>query len=156
MLAARRAGWRLRAYLVALVAAWSIAAATSTVSGGRLELSPIAQGLQYLLVVLAAILAGNRLIRMSRGQEPEDAMFGFYERRWAVRQDLGGRVWWTCIWAGIAAMVGNVAILAVAEILFAGSGGAHLGEYLGWIGLGVAAGAVIGSFSALLAVAVSR
>lgn len=154
---AHRAGWRLVAYLVALLAVWFISVATSTVSGsGRLELIGLAQGLQYLLVVLAAALAGNDLIVTSRGRDAESAEFGFYERRWAVRQDMGGRVWWTCIWAGIAAMVLNVVILAAAEIVLGGTGATHIGEYLGWIGMGIAAGAVIGSFSALLAVAVSR
>ena len=97
----------LAIYLIGLLVAWTVTTMTWTRSGGgRIELQPLAQVLQYLLVILAAVLAGDRLIRASmRREEADDATFGFYEHRWTVKRDLSGRVWWTCVWAGMAASV---------------------------------------------------
>jgi hypothetical protein len=141
----------LAAYVVALVAVWSVTALTWDVRGGTLELSPLAQVLQYLLVGIAAALAALRLRVQAR--EAADAMFGFGELRWAVADDIGGRTFWLAMGVGVVAMVVNIALLVAADLLVAG--GSEPGTYAAWLAGGIAAGGIVGMFGALLAAGVA-
>lgn len=144
----------LTAYLVALVVVWAITAATWTVRAGEAPaLHPLAQVLQYLLVLVAAVLAALRL-RVGTRETRDDARFGFYDLRWAIRDDIGGQTFWTALWVGAAAMMVNVILLAFADLVVGGAS-AGLGTYLEWLGAGLAAGAVLGMFGALLAAVIA-
>lgn len=143
----------LTVYLIVLGAVWAISALTWTVAAnGSLELHPGAQALQYVLVVLAATLAALRL-RVEPRQTQDDAQFGFYDLRWSISSDVGSRTFWAAIAVGAGAMIVNVGLLTVADVL-AGAG-AGLGTYVEWAGSGLAAGAVLGMFSALLAIPIA-
>jgi hypothetical protein len=142
----------LVAYLAALVVVWGVTVATWEVRRGTLELAPIAQGLQYLLVGIAAALASMRL-RVEARDDPADAMFGFYDLRWTVRDDIGGRTFWLAMGVGVAAMLVNIALLVIADVLVAG--GSALGTYAAWLGGGIATGGIVGMFGALLAAALA-
>ncbi len=144
----------LTLYLLGLVVTWGVSAATWTVtSQGRIELAPIALVLQYLAVVAAAILAGDRLLRSSRDREADESRVSFM----TIRQDDSGRVWWTCMWAGIVAMEVNVALLIAAELLVGHVDlGAVIGAYVSWILISIVVGAIIGTFSAVIPLLISR
>ena len=144
----------LSAYLAVLLVVWLVSAATWTLGAdGALELHPIAQALQYLLVVVAATLAGLRL-RVQPRDVREGATFGFYDLRWSVAHDVGGDAFWTAVGIGAGAMVLNVTILVLADLAVAG-GAAGVAAYLEWIGAAIAAGAILGMLSAFIAVAVA-
>ena len=144
----------LAAYLGALAAVWAFSIATWTVRGGQPPaLHPVAQGLQYLLVVVAATLAALQL-RIGGRETRADAEFRMFDRAWSIRDDIAGQAFWTALWVGAAAMVLNIVILALADLLVAG-GSAGVRTYFEWIGSGIAAGAVLGMFSALLAAIVA-
>lgn len=138
----------LVAYLAALVAVWLASAATWKVAAGEPpDLHPVAQGLQYILVVIAATLAALRL-RVEPRETRADALLGFYDLRWSLSDDIGGQTFWTAIWVGSAAMLVNVLVLVVADLLLESGG---VGSYIAWIGSGIASGALLGMFSALIA-----
>ena len=139
----------LATYLGALAAVWLVTGLTWQASvDGALRLDPIAQALQYLLVLAAATLASLRLRILAR-DDGAGAVFGFYERRWAIADDVGGRTFWTALWIGAAAMVVNVLLFVVADL--ATGGPAAIPTYVAWVGSGIAAGGVIGMFGAVLA-----
>lgn len=141
-------------YLVALAIVWGVTAATWTVRDGEPpSIHPLAQGLQYVLVAIAATLGGLRL-RLDAREMRSDAHFRFYDLDWYISDDVGGQVFWRALAVGAAAMVVNVILLALADIVV-GGGSAGLRTYLEWIGTGIAAGAVVGMFSAFLAVIVA-
>lgn len=142
----------LLTYLVALAVVWLLSVVTWTIDGGTPSLAPLAQGLQYLLVVVAATLAALRL-RFEPQPTRADAQFGYGERRWSVEDDVGGRTFWMAIGVGMVAMVVNVVIFILADL--AATGGGNVGEWLGWIAAGIGAGAIIGLFSSLIALVVA-
>ena len=143
----------LVAYLAALAAVWLVTIATWTVRPGEPpDLHPLAQVLQYLLVVLAATLAALRL-RVQPREPDHDAQFGFYDLRWSIPNDLGGQTFWAAMGIGVVAMLANIVLLVVADLLLGAAAG--VGAYLGWLGAGVGAGALIGIFSALIALVVA-
>lgn len=143
----------LALYLVALAVVWGVTVATWTIGSGQPpSLHPVAQGLQYLLVMVAATLGALRL-RVEGRETRANAEFGFYDLRWSIADDVGGQAFWTALWVGAAAMVVNVVLLAVADLLTGGAAG--FGTYFEWIGTGLAAGAVVGMFSAFVAVGVA-
>jgi hypothetical protein len=142
----------LVAYLVALVVVWTVTVLTWEVRGGTLELSGLAQVLQYLLVGVASALAALRL-RVEAREAPADAMFGFYDLRWTVADDIGGRTFWLAMGVGVVAMVVNIVLLVAADLFVAG--GSDPGTYAAWLGGGIAAGGIVGMFGALLAAAVA-
>jgi hypothetical protein len=124
------------------VATWLLSAATWRVGpDGHLELAAWAQALQYGVVVVAAILAGHRFAVRARLEPADAADFGFFDHRASIRRDLTGRVWWTCLWAGMAAMCVNVAILVAAETAF---GRPDLWLFAGWLGAAIPSGAFLG------------
>lgn len=139
-------------YLVALLLIWAASAATWSIRpGAPPALHPVAQGLQYLLVVLASTLAALRL-RTQPVQDGGTGGFRWYDYEWRISDDVGARSFWTAAWVGIVAMEANVAFLILSDLV-AGGGGAGIGTYLEWVGAGLAAGFVIGMFSAFLALA---
>ena len=143
----------LAAYLAALVLVWLVTVATWTVRPGEPPaLHPLAQVLQYLLVVLAATLAALRL-RVEPREPSADAQFGFYDVRWSVPNDIGGQTFWTAMGIGVVAMLANIVLLVVADLLLGGAAG--VGGYLAWLSAGVGAGALLGMFSALIALVVA-
>lgn len=140
------------AYLVALVAVWTFTVATWSVGGGATpSLHPIAQALQFLLVVAAGMLIA--LYLRGRAGDMGSATLGFYERRWTISDDTGARTLWPAAFAGAAAMLANVAILIVADLLI--GAGASAGSYLEWVGAGIGAGLLLGTFGALAAAGVA-
>lgn len=148
--------WRAHPYLVGyavvLVVTWVASIVTWTVPDGRTpELHPVAQAAQYLLVLVASTLAALQL-RAHPGDGGAGATLGFYELRWSISDDVGARSFWTAVRIGALAMLVNVAILVVADLVVSG-GAAGIGAYLAWIGAAVAAGGVIGMFGALIALA---
>ena len=149
---------QLVAYVTALAITWFVAALTWSVgSDGRLELAPTAQALQYLLVALAATLAGHRVLTTERSRDPAAVPFGWGRHRWEIVDDVGGRTWWACIGAGIAAMVLNVLLLIAAEVVVGHAVLASaVADYFAWLGGAVASGALIGSFAALIAATLAR
>jgi hypothetical protein len=143
----------LAAFLVALAVVWAVSVATWTVDqGGVLQLHPVAQGLQYLLAVIAATLAGLRLRLQPR--ERGQAVLGFFDRQLAIADDPGGHAFWIGTGIGALVLAVNVVILVLADLVV-GGGTAGLATYLGWIGGGVAAGAILGMLSAFVAVVVA-
>jgi hypothetical protein len=144
----------LVAYLVALSAVWLVSILTWTVRPGETPaLHPVAQALQYLLVVFAATLAALRL-RARPPMNDGEALLGFYDLRWTISDDVGAQSFWSAVRLGAVAMVVNVVILIVLDLALAG-GAAGPGTALGWIGAGIGAGAVLGMFGALVALGVS-
>lgn len=144
----------LAAYLVALTAVWAVTIATWSVRPGQtLDLHPVAQVLQYLLVVVAATLAALR-IRVEPRDLRSGSAFAYYDLRWEVSDDIGGQAFWTALWVGAAAMTANVVLLALADLAIAGGAAGGL-TYLEWIGAGIASGAILGMFSTFIAVAVA-
>ena len=140
-------------YLAALGIAWIATVATWSTSEGRTpDLHQIAQAVQYLLVVLAATLSALQL-RARPGDEQGEATLGFYDRRWSITDDIGARSFWSAVRIGALAMVVNVLIFIVADVLVAG-GAAGIGTYAGWIGAAVGAGAIIGMVGALIALVI--
>lgn len=142
----------LVAYLAALVVAWAITLATSDVVNGTFVLAPLAQGLQYVLVLVAATLAALRL-RVEPQPARADAQFGFGELRWAIEDDVGGRTFWTAIGIGMLAMLVNVALYVLADLAW--TGGGDVDEWVEWLAGGIGAGAIIGLFSSLVALVVA-
>lgn len=144
----------LVAYLAALVAVWGFSVLSWTARPGSTpELHPVAQALQYVLAAVAATLAALRL-RVQPPQMREGSGFQFYDLHWEVADDVGGQAFWTAIFVGAAAMVVNVVLLAVADVAVGGAS-AGFGTYLGWIGSAMAAGAILGLFSTLLALVIA-
>jgi hypothetical protein len=140
----------LAIFLVGLVGVWVVSALTWAVDAeGILQLHPLAQALQYLLVVLAATLAGLRL-RIQPRELRQQTVLGFFDHRLAISDDTGGQAFWTAVGIGALVMGVNVAILVLADLAVTG-GAAGAGSYLAWVGAGVAAGAVLGMLSAFLA-----
>lgn len=139
-------------YLVALAVVWLLSVATWAVDDGTPSLAPLAQWLQYLLVVVAATLAALRL-RVEPQPMRADALFGFGQLRWTVEDDVGGRTFWTAIGVGMLAMLVNVILFVLADLVV--TGGGDVGEWLEWIGSGIGAGAIIGLFSSLIALVVA-
>lgn len=141
-------------YVAAFVGVWGFSIATGTTEpSGRFVLHPIAQGLQYMLVVLAASLAGYRL-RVEDRDEQAQVRFAWGDRIWEVAHDTGGRSFWSCVWVGIVAMEANIALLIAADLAVTGTRGSTApGDYLAWIGAGIAAGAFLGMFSAVIPLA---
>lgn len=140
----------LAAYLAAVIATWLLSALTWRVQAGRpVELAPLAQVLQYLLVLLAGALAALH-VRSRAGSYDGSATVRFYDYELALPDDRGGATFWRGIVAGIVAMLANVAFVIAADLVVAG-GAAGGGSYVGWIGAGVAAGGVLGMFGALFA-----
>ena len=143
----------LALYLAALAVVWVVTIATWTVRSGQPPaFHPVAQGLQYLLVAIAATLAALRL-RIETREMRADAGFRFHDLGWTISDDIGGQTFWTALWVGVAAMLVNILLLALADLVTGGSSG--LRTYLEWMGTGIAAGAVLGMFSALIAWAVA-
>lgn len=141
-------------YLVVLAVVWVVSIATWTLREGEPPaLHPVGQALQYLLVVVAATLGGLRL-RLDARETRSDAQFRFYDLGWSISDDIGGQVFWRAMAVGAAAMVANVVLLALADLVVAG-GSAGLRTYLEWVGTGIAAGVVLGMFSAFLAVGIA-
>lgn len=139
-------------YLIALLLIWAASAATWSIRpGASPDLHPVAQGLQYLLVVLASTLAALRL-RTQPVQDGATGGFRWYDYEMRISDDVGARSFWAAAWVGIVAMEANVAFLVVADLVAAG-GGAGIGTYIQWVGAGLAAGFVIGMFSAFVALA---
>lgn len=138
----------LTAYLLALAAVWAVSAATWMIVDATPTLHPVAQGLQLLVVAFAATLAALRL-RLEGREMRDDARFGYGERRWTISDDVGGQTFWWSLFAGMGAMLVNVALLMVSDLVV--TGGAEIDVWLGWIAAGVGAGAVIGLFSSLVA-----
>jgi hypothetical protein len=144
----------LVAYLAAFVAVWVFSVVTWTARPGSTpELHPVAQVLQYVLAAVAATLAALRL-RVQPPEMREGAGFQFYDLHWEVNDDVGGQAFWTAIAVGAAAMIVNVVLLAVADVAV-GGGSAGFATYLGWIGSAMAAGAILGLFSTLVALAIA-
>lgn len=139
-------------YLVVLAAVWLFSLATWNVDDGTPSLAPLAQGLQYLLVVVAATLAALRL-RVEPQAMRADAQFGFGQLRWSIKDDVGGRTFWSAIGVGMLAMLGNVLLFVFADLV--ATGGGDVGEWVAWIGAGIGAGAIIGLFSSLIALLVA-
>lgn len=140
------------AYLVVLVVVWAFSVVTWRVGDGATpSLHPIAQVLQFLLVVVAGMLAA--LYLRSQGGDPGGATFGWYDRRWTVSDDIGARTLWPAVLVGGAAMLLNVLILVVADQVVGGGAGSD--RYLEWVGAGIGAGLVLGSFGALAAAGVA-
>lgn len=142
----------LIAYLVALAGVWVVTAATWSAAGGTLVLDPLAQALQYLLVVAAATLAALRL-RIEPQPQRADAQYGFGQLRWSVEDDVGGRTFWVAIAVGMVAMLVNVLLYIVADGLVTGR--ADVGQWVEWLAAGLAAGAILGLFSSLAALVVA-
>lgn len=139
----------LALYVAALIVVWLVTVATWTVARGQpLELHPAAAGLQYLLVVLAATLAALQL-RLGPADDHPSASFGWFDYRWSIPDDVGGRSFWRAMGIGALAMEVNVALLIVADVIAASAAGS--GSYLEWLGSGIAAGGVLGIVGALLA-----
>ena len=144
----------LATYLAAVIATWLLSALTWRVQAGRpIELAPLAQGLQYLLVLLAGALAALHVRSRARSYDAS-ATVRFYDYELALPDDSGGATFWRGIAAGAIAMLANVAFVIGADLVVAG-GAAGAGSYLGWIGAGVAAGGVLGMFGALFAYVVA-
>ena len=142
----------LLAYLAVLASVWLFSIATWDVVDGTPVLAPLAQGLQYLLVVVAATLAALRL-RVEPQESRADALFGYGRLRWSVTDDVGGRTFWTAIGVGMLAMLVNIVLYIAADLLV--TGGGDVGEWMGWIGAGIGAGAILGLFSSLVALVVA-
>lgn len=136
------------AYAVALALVWAVTILTWTArSEASPELAPIAQALQYLLVLVASAVAAFGVTRAAPAPM-EDATFGFYDLRWRILDESGGRAFWRALGIGVATMLVNIAILIVADILV---GARDAGTYLAWIGGGLVAGALLGSAGAIVA-----
>jgi len=135
------------AYLVALVAVWSVSVATWTLRDGATPaLHPIAQGLQYLLVVVAAMIAALYLRR--RVRELDQAIIGYGDRRWVISDDVGARTLWPSAFIGACAMLVNVALLVLADLAVGDGRSAPM--YLAWVGAAIGSGLLLGTFGALL------
>lgn len=136
------------AYVVALALVWIVTIATWSVrSGSNPELSPLAQVLQYLLVLAASVIAALG-VRRDAPATIEGATFGFYDVRWTVPNDAGGQAFWRALGIGVATMLVNIAILIVADVII---GARDAGTYLAWIGGGLAVGCLLGLGGAVVA-----
>jgi hypothetical protein len=144
----------LAAYLGALSAVWLVSILTWTFEPGVTPvLHPVAQALQFILVVIASTLAALRL----RARPPvidAGAPLGSYDGRWTGSDDVGAQSFWSAVRVGAVAMVVNVVILILLDLALAGAA-AWPGTSISWIGAGIGAGVVLGMLGAVLALGVS-
>jgi hypothetical protein len=139
-------------YLVLLAVVWIVSVATLEPGDGTPQLHPVAQVLQYVIVLVATTLAALRL-RIEPDPGRADAVFGFHEMRVTVRDDIDGHTFWTALLVGAAAMTINVLLLAALDRVTGGAG--DVATYVGWVGAAIASGVVIGVIGAILAAAIN-
>jgi hypothetical protein len=136
------------AYVVALTLVWIVTILTWTVrSGASPEIAPIAQALQYLLVLVSSTVTALG-VRRAAPAAIDGAIFGFYDLRWTVPNDAGGQAFWRALGVGIATMLVNIALLIVADAVI---GARDAGTYRACIGGGLAVGALLGLAGAVVA-----
>ncbi len=139
----------LAVFLIALGLTWAVTLITlRRVPSDGVELAPVAALLQYLLVVLAAVLAAVQLRRSGR-DELATATFRWWDAEWTIADGVGGSSFWHALGAGVLAMELNVVLLILVNIV-AGSQLGGAATYLEWLGIGLAVGVVLGILGAVV------